>query len=299
MISHRISAGNGRRTARGGSILLEFALVSILLYVIMAGIIAFGRMYYTIQAVQVATDTAARELSRTPLPATATFEDVRNDPLSEFSTRIFSEDFLAIDISPWMAGPPMSLFDYLDSLGIPMVNRALIPVMTISRVGGGAQTLLRYPGALVTSPTAPSGFTVEVPLVLARDGQGHETIVWRRVLEEIGTDPFPVNSPEQGLVALQLNYPFQAAESGDFRMPNLATPPPFAPNYGEPNEADDGQVTAGATATGGTPTAPDEERGAYTGIFGLGQISHANVDLVRPYRKVITANAIYRREIFE
>jgi hypothetical protein len=47
------------------------------------------------------------------------------------------------------------------------------------------------------------------------------------------------------------------------------------------------------------PTAPDEERGAYTGIFGLGQISHANVDLVRPYRKVITANAIYRREIFE
>ncbi len=286
-----------RARSRGGSILLEFALVSIVLYVMLAGMLSFGRMYYSIQTAQMAADMAARELSRMPLAATATFEQVRDNPLSDFSTRIYSEDFLAIDIGPWISGPPQSLFQYLDSLNVPIVNRMLVPVMTISRVGGGAQTILRMPGALVTSPTAPSGLTVEVPLVVSRDGQGHETIVWQRVLEEIGDDPFPINSPEQGLVALQLNFAFQAAESGNFRDPGAGFP--FEPNYGFPNEADDSQVTAPGTSTGGTPVAPDEQRGAFTGIFGLGQISHATVDLVRPYRKVVTSNAIYRREIFQ
>ena len=87
---------NLRARSRGGSILLEFALVSIVLYVMLAGMLSFGRMYYSIQTAQMAADMAARELSRMPLAATSTFEQVRDNPLSDFSTRIYSDTALQL-----------------------------------------------------------------------------------------------------------------------------------------------------------------------------------------------------------
>lgn len=285
------------RKASKGSMLVEFSFAALILYLLLAAILTFGRMLFVGQTTTSAVDAAARELARNPLPAMATFEEVRDNTVSpsSFRTDTYSEDYLVIDISGYLAAPGgMSLLEYLDSINIPRINRMLVPVMQIQEVAG--DMMLRYPGALITSATAPSGYTVVVPVVTAQANDGTTTVEFLRVLEEIDTelnpgdnsgaspDPFLVTSAEGGLVALRLNYPFQSASmQGSLNQMQII--------------ADDSLVSS-SNAAGGLLVDPMEESGPNAGLYGLGlQFSGGND--VRPFRRVISTQAIYPREIFE
>ena len=61
---------------RRGQALVEFAIVSFVLYFLFAGILTFGQLIYSAQSLQPAADVAASELARMPLPATASLYDV-------------------------------------------------------------------------------------------------------------------------------------------------------------------------------------------------------------------------------
>ena len=64
---------------RRGSVLVEFALIALILYLILAATIEFGRALMAAQLLQQAADIAAREVARTPgLPVVGTLTDWSN-----------------------------------------------------------------------------------------------------------------------------------------------------------------------------------------------------------------------------
>ncbi len=317
----------GRRTslpARRGQALLEFALIFLVIYLLIVAIVEFGRLFSGAQTLQSAVDQAARELSRVPLTPTATFATAIADP--QVINGVYDPNYLAINISGMQPG--QSIFDFFAAQGItlPSVNQALLPMMFNDTVGG--VPLLRYPGALLTSTTPAgtkpgySGFTVAVPLVTSAAGESPETIEWHGVLEEItdstGNGAFSVAStPPSGLsggvVAVRLNYPFQAATMAGYQPPPVNANGETLPNLSTPMLADDGGVTASNTPPGGgEPVAPDPPpaeagsgaayAGPYGGTYGLGEMGlYGGTSMggtVRPFRRVISAQAVFRREVF-
>ena len=54
---------------RRGAVLVEFALIALTMYILIAAVIEFGRLMHGAQTLQAAADLAARELSRVPLSA--------------------------------------------------------------------------------------------------------------------------------------------------------------------------------------------------------------------------------------
>ena len=62
-----------RRPERGAA-LVEFALVSLVLYLLLAGAIEFGRLMFDANALQDVARVAARELAVAPVRAEATFD---------------------------------------------------------------------------------------------------------------------------------------------------------------------------------------------------------------------------------
>ena len=302
MSTHRRHGAFWGPRAQRGQMLVEFAIVSTVLYLLFAAIVSFGRLLHSAQVAQQTVDFTTRELARTPLPPEATFEQVRDDPEGLFRQRVFSEDHLVLDITPWVQSRDgRSLLRFLDEdLAIPAANRLLVPVMTVREREG--RTLLAYPGALVTSQTAPSGLTVEVPLVVERAEDGTETIAWVRVLEEIDTeddpedntgprpDPFALTAESdlRGVAALRLALPFQSAllsasETG---------------RAGDRFRARDDAVQQINTPQLGTPVGDEAEAGPNAGPYGLGR-QLAFGEEVRPFRRVLTAQSIARREVYE
>jgi hypothetical protein len=279
--------------------LLEFTLISLFFYILLALTIDMGRMIYAAQVLQEAARVAARELAVTPLPAEYTFQCALNDP--EVISRVFDPGRLVIDLD---ADP---------SPALPIVNQVLRPLMIPER--DGTRNLLRYPGALREDADTPTGFTVAIPRVESRGPNGEETIRWVPVLEEVLRDPsdaasgsFSFLSPvNAGLVAVRLNYPFQAAAISSFRQNPEG---PFEPNLNFPNLAND----EGVIELDEAPPDPDDEclpaslgetifdsgqtPGTYAGPYGLGR-QFALGQAVRPYRKLLTAQAIFRREVFQ
>jgi hypothetical protein len=192
----------------------------------------------------------------------------------------------------------------------------------------GGVPLLRYPGALLTSTTTSgtkpgySGYTVAVPLVTSAPGASPETIEWHGVLEEItdanGNGAFsvaatPPSGLSGGLVAVRLNYPFQAATMAGYQPPPVNANGETLPNLSTPMLADDAGVTATNTPPGGgEPVAPDPPpsdagsgaayAGPYGGTYGLGEMGlYGGTPMggtVRPFRRVISAQAVFRREVF-
>jgi len=307
---------------RQGSVLVEFALVAFIFYMLLGAVISFGYLLYVAQGLQHAADLAAREISRTPLPATFTLEDVlygnASDPSAPPSLRatrqqIFDDHYLVLNVDPSSDYHGKgSLRELIASL--PIVNQQLVPLMQIDVIGGVCY--LRYPGAVfidddnsddpATPP--PSGLLVAIPRVIARDPvTGVETIDLVRVVEEIESsdpanteyrDPFQITNPRfRGVVALRFNYPVQSAVMSSFR-PGAGGA--FSPNGDNSNAADDSGVTVvdvdGFTPPG-TATASDAQFGPNAGSFGLGRQA-ALAKNVRPFHRLISAQAIYRREIF-
>ncbi len=295
----------GRRPAdRRGQSLIEFAFVALVVYMLLAAVLTFGQILYCGQAVQQAADLAARELSRTPLPAEATFQEALQDPL--VTARVFDERYLVLTIDP--GSTPITFNGGHPLADFPLVNQQLVPVMIYDEIAG--VRVLRYPGAVFTDPNPipglsprPSGFLVRVPVVATAvyPAPAMEQITWVPVLEGISSpvspDPFPVSSAQRGLVAVRVNYPYQSATMSGFQRVPEPMDRPSPGNPVNPVEAG-GVLSAGMPPGVGSPVPSDFQFGAYAGDYSLGQQA-AWAQTVRPFRRVISAQAIFRREVFQ
>lgn len=350
----------GRKPAprsRRGQSLVEFAVVALVVYMLLAAILTFGHALYVAQGLQTAADLGSREISRTPLPPNITLDNPANDPEpgalhhDDVRRRIFDEAFLVIDLNAFYGAPgvgpgPNFFQDAVPQM--PLLNQQLATLMIVDRPDADTW-LLRYPGALLNRTTAlapPSGapypdwvatqYAVGIPVVTSRGPPpvlpgphvvgGFETIRWVPIVEEIDSedspgddtqpnpDPFRVVQVDQvnfidhrGIVALRINFPFQSSTMSSFR-PNPEGP--FEPTIGFPNAADDGEVTElnpgdrPGDLTGAPLRNGQRFAGTYGGQYGLGAQGAMGSEYltggrpVRPYRRVISAQAIYRREVF-
>ena len=281
-----------RREMRRGQSLIEFAMVALVTYMLLAAILTFGHALYVAQGLQQAADLAAREISRTPLPADVTFEEALDH--KQVKDHLYSEEFLVFDLDTLADGE--SLFQDIVPRW-PILNQQLAPLMIVDH-SIPDRRLLRYPGALLETE---NGLTVGIPLVVQRETEGAE-IKWVPVVEEIEPDdpnddrhnPFQLSNPEtRGIVALRINYPFQSAAMSGFH-PNPDGP--FEPTLGNPISAD--EAIDELNDAPGQIIGDDDGYFTYGGPYGLGAQAVMG-ERVRPYRRVISAQAIYRREVFE
>jgi hypothetical protein len=266
--------------ARAGGILIEFALVSFVLMFVFGIILDFSRALHGNQVLQQAADLMARELARTPLPVGFTFEQALADPGVRF--KLYDERYLVIDLD----NLPAELGGSLDNL--PLVNQQLRPLMIYDRVGG--KNLLRYPGA-VPNPNGSSSYPQYV-IYLVSYQNGVEVIDPNNtvpVVEEIrpnvkdpSTGSFSLTSSgaNPGFVQLRINYAFQAAALSNFQRDANN---PFEPGQPVIQASDPISLQPGQTPL-------------YSGPEDLGQ-QYAWAKTVRPYRKVLSGQAIARREL--
>ena len=331
------SASNraGVRRLERGAALVEFALVSAVLYLILAGAIEFGRLMFDANALQDVARVAAREMAVAPVGAGVTFDFALScDPAADANcpvnlrARIFDPACLVVDMSdPAVAPDPDGFF-----AAMPVVNRALRQLM-ISEPS--RPQLLRYAGALLSDDSGagcsaigpngqagPTGLTVGIPLVDSRGPGGVESISWVPVMQEIraaadadcpSRGPFsliylanqdacgPLAAdplPDRGLAAVRINYPYQAATLSGFQSPLATDTDPLPTNIANVILADDGSVQQNTVAPG-SPVDDPFAVGPYAGTFGLGrQLAFAG-RAVRPFRKLISAQAIFRREAIQ
>ena len=283
------SLAGGRSRARRGGVLVEFALVAFALYLVTAAMMGFGRWMFVVQAAQDTARVAARELALYPLPAASTVEGALAAP--GFAQAVYDPGFLVVDLD---VNPPGPLLDQAFAT-MPVVNRALRPLMITSSVDveGTIRRVLHMPGMLVASPSGPSGLTVLVPRIDSRDPEsGVETdISLVPVLEEIVPGAFSVLSPDGGLVGLRLNVPYQSATFSAYVPSSELTP------QGDPFNT---PVVASNLLGGGFEilgSGPDGS-GPYAGRYGLGRQFALGLRL-RPFRRLVTAQALFRREVFQ
>jgi hypothetical protein len=340
-----------RHHNRRGSALVEFAVVGLAMYLLLAATLTFGHMLFCAQTVQQVADVAAREIAHTPLaqasaanPTTlytlhdVLYGDAVADPnLASVRTRIFDERYLVLTIDPTPASATELTYNRGHPIGdFPLVTQLLLPAMIYDQIAQTTTTgqnnaqptqLLRYPGAMFSDtsgyPTlpgmpTPSGYLVRIPVISTppasppTGGTGNlpvyaaaaETITgWVRPLEPIlnsaGQDAFPVTSPQMGVVALRVNYAYQSATmsgyapAADPLAPQGPGPPSYTPVV--PIAANDSIGAPSPPGVGGNvPTASR----VYSGPYGLGSQA-AWAQNVRPYRKLMCLQAIYRREVFQ
>jgi hypothetical protein len=244
-------------------------------------ILDFSRAFHGNQVLQQAADVMARELARTPLPAGYTFEQALADP--GIRANLYDETYLVIDLDNLPAG----LNGSLDNL--PLLNQQLRPLMIYDQLNG--KNLLRYPGAVPNASQSSTYPQFVIYLVSYQNGleviDSNNTVP---IVEEIRSNPkdpttgsFSLLSTagNPGFVQLRINYPFQAASLSNFQSdPNN----PF--QQGQPVIQASDPITL---QPGQTPL--------YSGPEGLGQ-QYAWAKTVRPYRKVLSGQAIARRELF-
>jgi hypothetical protein len=275
-----------------GAVLLEFAILALVFYVLLATLISFGQLFFTAQVVQDGARLGALELSRMPLPAEYTFDQALASTVVR--QRIYDPDRLVVDLDSIPGG--VTLDEYFRNA--PVLNQALWPVMVVQHLGG--RRLLHYPGALLEDPSTPTGLRVAIPVVVGRNADGVETIRWVEPVEEIRADPavspFRLNATgaQRGIVALRINYPYQSAALSGFRE---AAGGPFEPNAARPIIADPDAV---AQLPGDVRTVREDgdDVGPYAGPYGLGRLKALGKD-VRPFRRLLSAQAVFRREVFE
>lgn len=317
-----------------GAALVEFALVSLVLYLLLAGTIEFGRLMFDANALQDVARVAARELAVAPIRANATFDyalscDATTDPncLVDLKSRIFDPACLVVDLSdPAVQADPDGYF-----AAMPVVNRALRTLMITEPQ---RPNLLRYAGALLSDSSgaacsamgpngqaSATGLTVGIPLITERDANGAESITWVPVVQEIraaadadcpARGPFSLiylatqddcgaldadPLPDRGLAAVRINYPYQAATLSGFQPSVPTDVDPLPPNIANVITAEDGAVQQNNAAPG--DTLDDGAIGPYAGAFGLGRQYALAGRTVRPFRKLISVQAIYRREVVE
>lgn len=291
MSTHRRPQRTAHRSTRQGSVLIEFAFIALAFYLLFAGTITIGGMITTAQAVQNAARVGARELALVALPPTMTFRQALHDP--EVKARVYDSSLLAVPIS----GGAIP-----DTSSWPVINRMLTPLMIIDTIGG--VDYYHYPGAVIR--TDDSGqLSVKVPVISGRDANGIETVSFHDVVEEVvdsnGNGPFSLSAmagdpsfPERGLVALRINCPYQSASMSAF---NVTT------NPGAIVQADDSAVQLESYSAGSVPDTglnfigDSNSVGPYAGKYGLGRM-YAMDKTVRPFRRMISAQSLFRREVY-
>ena len=140
-----LSSAGGRDTptSKWGGVAVEFALIAFALYLIIAGMLSFGRWMAVQQAAQDVARFAAREVALYPLPAET---DSLDAALADtgFRAAVYDPDFLVVNLDALAAG--QTLDDVFAAM--PVVNRALRPLMIFSTVETpeGLLRLLHVPG---------------------------------------------------------------------------------------------------------------------------------------------------------
>lgn len=293
--------------------LAEFALLAFVVWLLLAGVLELGRALSAQQVLQHAARTIAREMSRLELPHDASFEEALRRVLDTRYLVIDAGLLVRCDLAgfgePGHGAAIDALFD-----GLPVGNKLLRPLMIADRVGG--IPMIRYPGAVLRRTDADgtcgdgSIFTVGIPQL---DAAG-TTVRWRRVVEpdeslaSASADRTGFALGEGGWVGVRLHYPFQSA--GLLQSVGTGV---IDPRTGRETQtlvdadrplADVGLETLDADLWlyAGTSPAADTVA-AYGGTRGLGRLfslpdSSGVARTVRPYRRLLSASAGFRREIF-
>jgi hypothetical protein len=322
-------------THRRGQALIEMALLIPLLIVIIGATISFGLFFFQANVLQQAVDVAAMEIARMPFDPTAELGlgdlDANASTLlwdpgpdgTRFRTEIYDPKFLVVHDAEWDETTVFkgSLLDYAATW--PLLNRLLVPVMVRDStypvdeapdpVDNDPFTVVtRYPGAVVKYRDPVSGRieeTVLIPIISYDTTTGAESLIsWVAPVEEIRVDhdnnittpivgPFSLDfdpllirpSFVPGMVALRINYPAQSTT--------------LINRTGDIIDADDSSIVDGNTGSNYSLVVPAETGPAdttiHSGRFGLGrQAALLRSAGVRPFRKVMSVQAIYRREVF-
>ena len=332
----RANGRSKRIDRRRGQALLEFAILIPIIIILIGATISFGLFFFQANVLQQAVDVAAQEIARMPFEPeqelglgdfnVCGMPDLASDETT-FKEKIYDEQYLVINDSEWLGTDFQSFVDTL-----PLLNRLLVPAMIRDN------DMTRYPGALVVNSntgeqtvlipiveyrevansTSPTSF----PETIRASG---ETIVqWVAPVEEIRADhdndpstpnrgPFALlsstpalSSFEPGMVALRINYPAQSTTLLNRDLENVATNPDgrrrgiiVLAGDVEINASNDfsscytldtpsARISPGSLLPGSNPNA---------GEFGLGELE-ALTRVVRPFRRVMSFQAIYRREVF-
>lgn len=297
---------------RRGQALVEFAIIALLATLLLGALLTFGFLSFGANVLQQAADVGAMELSRFPYPPSG-------DPASGATP---FED--ALDQSELFDEAELVVAPGTLAATLPLINQLLFPLY----IYDPDIEMLRYPGTLVSNPDGD--WTVLIPLIGTDSNglpnrsypDGYETITaWKRVVEEVvppgeSEGPFSVTATaaqrgglDAGTVALRINYPYQSAALVAYTYSDgagqlVAPAEVLGQNVdNHPVIANDVAVVEQAPLPDGyelvDPEAnPAFEASAHRGKFGLGEMG-AFGTTVRPYRKVLTAQGIYRREVFE
>ncbi len=292
-----------RHVNRRGQALVEFAVVALVLYMLLAAILTFGQILYRRRESSRPRTSPRREISRTPLPAAQTssgsaaitlayvlYGDATQDAsLKSMRQRVFDDNMLVLTIdNPSQSATGMTYNNGHPIGDFPIVTQQLLPLMIFDTVNG--QQLLRFPGALFQSSQqsstssgsiASSGYVVRIPVVAPTASGGGQTIInWLSPLEPIldsgGNDAFSLaaatTSGLSGTVALRINFPYQSASMSGYVPPANPASPPGPPDNPVVPIVADGSISSSNLPSGvGSPVVSDFQYGAYAGAYGLGQ----------------------------
>ena len=297
-----------QKPKRSGQALIEFAFLLALLIIIFGATLSFGLFFFQANTLQQAVDVAAQEIARMPFSPTAQLGlgdlEAPNTTVmydTSFKSQVYDEQYLVIHQGEWDNSTSFNgdFQAYVDTL--PLLNRLLATVMV--RDDSLATGAIRYPGAVVTNSLTGEE-TVLVPLI-DYNVDGSETLIqWVAPVEEIrpggGQGPFSLTATNAaasfipGMVALRINYPAQSTtlvnRTGSRGQVIV--------------EADDSSLTDGDTGSNYSLSVAAESgvtnTTIHSGRYGLGRQAALFVESgIRPYRTVMSVQAIYRREVFQ
>ena len=197
---------------------------------------------------------------------------------------------------------------------MPPGNRVLRPLMIADQLGSNG--MIRYPGALLrrtgvsvsasSDCSEGSAFTVGIPEL-----QG-TTARWRAVVEPAqgrNNDRYALVDGGGGWADVRVNYPFQSAGLLPWREtgavdPGTGQPATALETYVPDSQiSDDGLAALGAARTAPAQPLPGPPR-PYSGALGRGTVysplagTDGSAQPVRPYRRLLSASAGFRRELF-
>lgn len=316
---HVVAVDRNEPSLRTGQALIEFAIVAFVLTLLLGGMLAYGLLLVSANVLQQAADVGAQELARHPYPADGTFDDALAPPSvsNPLGSGLFNESDLIIDPIP---ATDEALRNHVASL--PLINRLLFPLYVFDP----DHNVLRYPGAVVnhTDPATDETFrTVLIPTVRTTYNgiETEETINrWLHVVEEIdpcdtGEGPYKLTSantgglPSAGFVALRINYPYQSTAMVSYARVDRNTDAVLSSTEVINEDVDNVRVLADDSEDDRHEDLPENYEFALPasidprydpsvsrGRFGLGAVGALGT-AVRPFRKVLSAQGIYRREV--